>query len=116
MLTSGDVRREPFAAQPYGIDAEVDQQLGPVREPERDGVRGGRGGHHFSVAGRHDLARERLDREPVAHHALGEDRVGHGVQTGRPPVHRRTQQDAAHGAGRSWTEAIVQSGFTPVAV
>ncbi len=73
----------------------MDQDLGALGAAQRHGVAGLVQRHHLAVERRDDGIAERLDRDPVAHHPLGKDRVGNFVQRRRPPSKRRGD-DQAH--------------------
>ena len=72
-----DLRREALAAHLHGVQADVDQHLEVAEGADRDGVRGRVNVDDLPVARGEEVVAQRVDRDALADHLLGEDRVGH---------------------------------------
>jgi hypothetical protein len=97
----------------------MQQQLGAIVEPQRHCVRAVGDRQNLARRRRAQQALDRIDREAVAHHPLGEDCVGHCLERREPAGEGRNDCDGigvhiTHGTNS--TASIAQSGSTPLAV
>ena len=110
-VAGGDARGEAFALEQDGVDADVQQHAGAALGLQEAGVMAG--------VQLHDGARtrceqgqwagaQRLDRQAVAHHASGEDRVGNLFEwddgPGKECGERGAGRDGHRGLRSEWRE------------
>jgi hypothetical protein len=79
---------ESLAAQRNGIDADMQENLGPVRGTQRDRVSRSRDGNHFAIARCMQYAFGGIDSDAVTEQPLRENRVGRFVERRAPATQR----------------------------
>src|SRR3546814_20777211 len=82
------------------VEADMDQQLDALGAAQRDGVCGIVQCRDFAIEGRDDGVVERLDRDPVAHHSLGDDGIGNAVDRSEA---RRVGKECVRTCGSRWS-------------
>ena len=104
LLAVGHVDLEALTAQRHRLETDMHQDLGAVVGPERHRVPRFVHLDHHAGAGCEERLAERVDRQAVAHHALGEDRIRRLLERRRPAGEWGEQGEPRHftcsGVGR----------------
>ena len=86
-----DLGVEALAAHLDGVEADVEQHLEVAEGADRDGVRGRVQVDDLPVARGEEVVAQGVDRDALADHLLGEDRVGHLLDRHDDTRQRRLQ-------------------------
>jgi hypothetical protein len=96
VVSDGDLRREPLAAHVHGVQTDVEQHLEPTGRADRDRmVRRVELGYD-TVAGSEQPVTERINRDTLADHVLGKDRVRDLLDRDDQSGDRRHQSEVGH--------------------
>jgi hypothetical protein len=87
---------EPLSFQLHGVQTDVHQHLDAVFGREGHGMRGRVQLNHASRTWRHERGVHGIDRDPVAHHLLRENRVRDLIDWHEHAGERRTEQEMPH--------------------
>ena len=90
------LRRQPLAAQRHGVDTDMADQLITVGAAQRDRMARLMHGQHGRVAGGAQRVVDRIDRNTVAQHLFGKDRVRHLGERRHPACQRGINGQVTH--------------------
>ena len=96
VFPDGNARPKAFAFQGHGIDADVQQYISAFRRAQADGVTSRVQRNHFAIAWRYKCSVDGINREPIADHLLGEDRVHFYTLRGLPALMRKLSPQILH--------------------
>jgi hypothetical protein len=95
-----DLGGEAFAAHLQGVQTDVEQNLEVSQGPDGDGMGGGMQVADLTVTRGEETVAQGVDRDALADHLLGEDRVGNLLDRHQDTSQWGLQVKTRHGRGR----------------
>jgi hypothetical protein len=97
-----DLRVEALATHLQGIETDVQQHLEVSQGPDGDGVQGGVQVDDLTVTRREETIAQGVDRDALADHLLGEDRIGDLLDRHQDACQRGLEVETRHGRCRGF--------------